>query len=295
MFRVRLMLLPPPGRQDVINIVSVGCTRPDLSCLDDSAPAAPAGDAMAVVTSMVALKSGLVTPPGAAVTARRDIRSGSEDLQATNTDRTTGGITFRAGDDISGVNPVSLSGTPGSLSVLQYDPVLAAMNSGEQLFVTVFGMSSSMYREQPGTVVASCSSGCNSDTINGIAQLNPGRPIWVDGNFTLDGDIGTAFTTSTPETQTLLNSEVAPTGPVTVIVTGQATLTSGTFYGLLYVRASNWDRGDGDDAVVRGGVIAEGRLRGSGGQSVVYDPQVLSRLRTRHGNYVRVPGGWKDF
>jgi hypothetical protein len=46
---------------------------------------------------------------------------------------------------------------------------------------------------------------------------------------------------------------------------------------------------------VRGGLIAEGRLGGTGALSVEYDPQILSRLRTRHGSFVRVPGGWKDF
>jgi hypothetical protein len=295
MFRVRLVLLPSTQRQDVVNIVSVGCTRPDDSCLDADTPVAPPGDAMAVVTSMASLKSSLVTPPGAAVTARRDISGGAGPLQGTNTDRNSGGVTFRAGSGISGVNPVSLAGTPGSRSVLDDDPVLAGMADGGRMFAVVFGMSSSMYREQPGAVVIPCPGGCNAATVNGYARLNPGRPLWVEGDLTVDGDIGAPFTTSTPETETLFNSEVAPTGPVTLVVNGRATLTSGTLYGLLYARTDDWDRGSGTSAVVRGGLIAEGRLGGTGALSVVYDPQILSRLRTRHGTFVRVPGGWKDF
>ncbi len=295
MFRIRLMLLPAGARQDVVNIVSVGCTRPDASCLDPDNPAAPAGDAMAVVTAMTALKSSLVTPPGAAVTARVDISGGIGPLRGTNTDRATGGITFRAGSGISGVNPISLAGSPGSKSILTNDPVLAGMSDGERMFAVVFGMPSSMYREQPGTVVIGCTGGCNAATVNDFAQKNPGRPLWVEGDLTVDGDIGAAFTTSTPETQTLLDSEVPPTGPVTLIVNGQVTLTSGTVYGLLYARASDWDRGAGTSSAVQGGLIAEGRLSGIGTQQVVYDPQILTRLRTRHGTFVRVPGGWKDF
>jgi hypothetical protein len=294
MFRIRFVL-PSPERRDVVNIVSVGCTRPDDSCLDPDTPRAPAGDAMAVVTAMVTLKSALVTPPGAAVTARRDISGGTGPLQGTNTDRATGGVTFRAGSDISGVDAVTLAGTPGSRSELDDDPVLAGMADGDRMFAVVFGMSSSMYREQPGTVVIPCSGGCNAATVNGYARLNPGRPLWVDGNLTVDGDIGTAFTTSTPDAETLFDSEVAPTGPVTLIVNGRATLSSGTIHGLLYGRIDNWDRGSGASAVVHGGLIAEGRLGGNGALSVDYDPQILSRLRTRHGSFVRVPGGWKDF
>jgi hypothetical protein len=179
--------------------------------------------------------------------------------------------------------------------VLGYDPILAGISDGERMFAVVFGMPSAMYREQPATVVIPCPSACNSATVNDYVQKNPGRPLWVEGDLNVNGDIGAAFTTSTPETQTLFDSEVAPTGPVTLIVNGLATLTSGTLYGVLYSRTNDWDRGNGATAVVRGALIAEGRLFGIGTQSVFYEPQVLNRLRTRHGTFVRVPGGWKDF
>ena len=46
---------------------------------------------------------------------------------------------------------------------------------------------------------------------------------------------------------------------------------------------------------MRGAIVAETDLKGSGSFTTVYDADVLNRLRRQTGSFVRVPGGWKDY
>ncbi len=297
MFRIRFDYIPPTAtsRHDVIRIVSAGCTRPEAVCLVDP-PNAPAGDAIAVVTALVALKSGLSTIPGAPLTARRDIVGGGS-LRATNADAGTAGVTAVAGSSISGLVSSSLPGVPGSRSTAQLDTSLSDYASGDRMFAALFAAAPSVYSAQPGAVHVPCSGtgGCNAATVNSAAQQNPGRVLWLEGNLTVDGDIGAAMgTTTSPTAEKIMDSEAAVSGPVILIVNGTATLSSGTVFGLVYCRSATWDLGTGS-AEVRGALVAEGSLTSTGSQSVVYDVDILTRLRTRFGSFVRVPGGWKDF
>ena len=298
MFRIQFQNLGAGGRADSIQIVSAGCTRPDPVCLAAN-PSAPAGDAMALVTAMVTLRSGLSTPPGAAVTALLNIdgSAGGGPLQAVNVDTASVGITFLAGGNIlNNVLPVTLPGTPGSLSLAPADPTLAHIvpagpvaNTADRMFSLVFGMAPGVYLQQPAVVTVDCTVACTSAAINALAQLNPGRMLWLNGDLTVNGDIGTA-----PVAGGLLATEVPASGPVVLVVTGQATLGSGTVFGALYSRSVNWDRGAGNGQV-QGALIAEGNLGGNGTQVITYDPAILTRLRTRYGSFVRLNGGWKDF
>ncbi|MBC7940152.1 MAG: hypothetical protein H7Z19_10375 [Chitinophagaceae bacterium] len=290
MFRVRFEYLSAPAtRRDVLRIVSAGCNRPDPACLAET-PSAPPGDAMAVVTSVVALRSALSTLPGAAITAQGDVNAGTGSLAATNTNPATGGITVLAGGGILGtVLPTTLAGTPGDKSMGASDDALAALAIPDRMFNNFFGMAPLFYEEQPGAFVLDCSAGCNSANVNSAVAQNPGHVIWIEGDLTVNGDIGTA-----PVGGGLLASELPSTGPVMLVVEGTATLASGTLYGALYGRVLSWNRGSGT-ALVQGALIAEGGLVGNGNQQVIYDPAILSLLRTRQGSFVRVPGGWKDF
>jgi hypothetical protein len=298
MFRIQFKDLPAPAtRRDSIQVVSAGCTKPDASCLAADTPAAPSGDALAVVSAVVTLRSGLSAPPAAAVTARADISGGTGPLRASNTDVASGGLAFLAGGGINGsVQPETLPGTPGSASLAAGDPKLSAMvpagpvaTVADRMFSLVFGMAPDVYLQQPAVLSVDCTVACTSAAIDALAKQYPGRILWLKGNLTVNGDIGSPLVAGT-----LRAAEVPPTGPVLLVVAGQITLTSGTVYGLLYARNATWDRGAGS-AQVQGAIIAEGSLTGSGAQSVTYDADILTRLRTRRGSFVRVNGGWKDF
>jgi hypothetical protein len=326
-FRINFSLRAAP-REDVLVIESVGCTRADVSCLSANNPQAPAGDAIATVTSLVALRSGLSTPPGAAITAAGNINGGASalgqgPLTAVNNDpgeapfAITDGVTFNAGGEITGnYRAETLAGTPGSRSLKDKDAVWASLNSvdyttlvpprteHDRFFSLVFGMWPDTYRAQPSVVQVNCAGGCTSANINTLVERFPGRAIWVNGGaaggLVINADIGSAPGAADPTTETLLESEVTPKGPVILIVEGNLTLSGGTVHGLVYRRkapaaaSADWSRGAGN-TTIRGALISEGNIAPGGSQTVIYDAKLLNRLHTRVGTYVRVPGGWRDF
>ena len=300
MFRVRLEYLPaaPNIPSNVIRIVSAGCSRADAACLAAN-PSAPPGDAIAVLSALVTLRSSLSTVPGAALTARLGVNGGTGSLGLTNLDAGTQGMTVLSGGAVSGVGvsvmPFSLPGTPPEESVGAGDDRLAGFRSfagfstGDRMFGAIFGMSPDTYRDQPGAVRLDCAAGCNAATVNTEAARNPGKLLWLNGDLTVDGNIGAA-----PTAGILATSELAAARPVMIVVTGNVTLSSGTLYGAVYSRSASWNRGLGSTRV-DGALVAEGEFIGSGSQRVFYEPEILNELRTRSGTFVRVPGGWRDF
>lgn len=292
MFRIRFEPSDPgAARPDVVRVVSAGCTRPDANCLAAN-PLPPSGDAMAVVSVLVALKSGLATVPGAPVLAKGNVSIGTGTLGITNTDVAAGGITVNAGGVVTvdaggGLNVVTLPGTPEALSRAEGDTSLSQLvdmpslgiSSADRMFHNVFGMPPETYRQQPGAVEIDCSTPCTASAVNTIALNNPGRVLWLDGDLTVDGDIGT---------QAL---------PALLVVDGQVDFggtSADEVWGLVYSRATDWNRGSGS-VTVRGAIVAEGNLTGTGSQSIVYEPDTLRRLHTGRGSFVRVPGSWRDF
>jgi type II secretory pathway pseudopilin PulG len=326
-FRVNFRL-QSAAREDILAVESVGCTRADASCLPAINPQAPAGDAMAIVTAMVTLRSALSAPPGAPITAAGNIDGGDAalgqgPLTAVNNVpgrppfAITGGVTFNAGGTvIRNYVADTEPGTPGVLSLTDGDPLLAGLNNvnrlgqtpprseHDRLFSIFFGMWPDTYRAQPSVVQIDCSGGCTSADINARVNLFPGHAIWVNGGtaggLVVNADIGSTPGVADPTTQSLLGSEVTPKGPVLLIVEGNLTLTSGTVYGLVYRRkppaatSVDWSRGVGT-TTIRGALISEGNIAAGGAQTVIYDAALLNRLHTRVGTYVRVPGGWRDF
>jgi hypothetical protein len=292
MFRIRLEPLPG-GRRDVIRIVSAGCTRPDASCLAEN-PTAPGGDALAVLTALVTLRSGLSTLPAAAVTARQTVDAGTGTLNVTNLDPGTAGLTVLAGGAVNGalglnLLPTTVPGTPGEESIGATDDRLAGYASGARMFSALFGMTPDLHRDQPGAVRLPCGGGCSAATVNTALSEHPGKVVWVQGDLVVDSDIGAA-----PTPGGLAAAELAASRPALIVVEGTATLSAGTVWGAIYSRAANWDRGTGNTRI-EGALVAEGSFGGNGSQVVVYNPEVLRELRARSGSFVRVPGGWRDF
>ena len=284
-FRVRFTAVA--GQPGVVRIESNGCTRLDNSCLNF--PAQGSGsEGRATVSALVALASGLASPPAAPLTVRGDVNTGGGlSLNAYNTDVPTGGVTIQARGAVNaaGFSLVSTPGMPGSLSVIDNDGSLPAdvvLASGDiwGVFTSVFNMWPRIYPQQPAAFKLDCGiAGCSADTVRTAASLNPGRVLWLQGDLVLDsaGDIG------------------SPTDPVLLVVTGNFSTTGAStrVYGLVYVQSGDWV--NAGSAEVHGAVIAEGNLTGTGSPVLVYDAAILKRLRLATGSFVRVPGGWKDF
>lgn len=306
------LLVARPG---VIALQSNGCTKLPTGaeqCLDRNAQG-DLGDGLSTLRVLLALRSGLATPPAAAVTARQavnpDATAGNPKLRVVNLDRSTNGITVNAGAAVNAdqIASISLPGAPGELAIVPVDsrlleletvdPAAGSLTSSERMFVSQFGMRRQTYLEQPG--LRRCptpgATTCTAADINALLSQNPGRIIWVQGDLTLDADVGSVATPVllvVDGTILTLGNGVDITGfvyvtgrtvagiasPVTVNLPDTATSISGALVSETSL------------ATVYSGIPAATSIL-----TVSYDPAVLNTLRTGYGSWVRVPGSWRDF
>lgn len=278
-FRVRFVNTAG-ARPGVVQLEVNGCTSSLLDeCLDFPARGV-GGEGRATLRVLVALRGGLAAPPLAAVTVQGNLDGGGGALGAFNGDTASGGVSIQAGGTITGSPRVgSAPGTPAEASKVDGDTGLSSLPSGERLFINTFALSSTDYREQPGAVVLVCGGGCDAGDVRSAAERHPGHVIWAPGNLDLDtgGDIG------------------SPEQPVLIVATGDVTVDV-PLYGLLYGRGGTWSGAAGNQ--IRGALVSEGDFThgaDGAGFDVIYDPDVLQRLRWRTGSFVRVPGGWRDY
>jgi len=156
------------------------------------------------------------------------------------------------------------------------------------MFVSIFGMKRATYRNQPGLRV--CAAPCTAADVNTLLQDNPDRVIWVEGDLTVDADIGTPGVT-----------------PVLLVVNGD-TLTLDVdriVHGFVYLTGDGAAVANtstiailGGSPQIQGALVVEGRLVTTvvGGQlTVTYDATALDRLRRTYGSWVRLGAAWRDF
>jgi hypothetical protein len=290
-----------------------GCTRLPAgageTCLDYQSRA-DIGEGVAGLRVTLVLRSGLTTPPSAAITARQQVvpanLGGAPRLAVVNTDQRSRGYTVNSGGAVDDTLFAlqTIPGTPPERSTAAGDSKLLALenpappgssvigtelSSGDLMFVNTFGIRRQVYQNQPG--LRTCPNPCSAATINALLADNPNRIIWVEGNLTLDANIGTA------------------PAPVLLIVNGQ-TLTLGNnvqITGFVYLTGggaatSNIALPDTVTAI-NGALVAEGGLTTTytgvpaptSVLTVTYDPAVLDLLRTTYGSWVRMAGSWRDY
>ncbi len=268
------------GRPGVVGVRSQGCTRLSTSCLND-AQTATGGDATATVSALLALKGAVSTPPSAALTVHGDVAATSV-LNVVNTDSNSGGVTIDAGGTViaSDAGLRTLPGTPVAVSIVSGDAALAAL-SPDLMFASVFGMRRDTYRQQPAAIVRTCPGQCAAADLADVVRLNPGRMLWLVGDVDLASPVELG----------------SPTNPVVIVVNGNFTASAagarvnGVVYS--YNAAGQW--ATAGSGLIQGAAVAEGGLLGSATTSIVFDADILRRLRLQAGSFVRVPGGWKDF
>jgi hypothetical protein len=204
-------------------------------------------------------------------------------LRAANRDAAAGGVTLHVGGAITGT-PLALHGPGGAppASTVADEPAdgpLAQLDA-ERLFTAIFGMGRDTYRLQPATVAVDCATGCSARALHELVRLNPGRPLWIDGDLRLDADV----TLGTDE------------APVVLVVDGNVEAAADVHvHGLVHVTGTSWTSARA--TTVRGALVGAGDLAfgGAGTTGVDFDRAILSRLRTAHGSFARVPGSWRDF
>lgn len=284
------------ARPGIVRVDVNSCTRPDPACLRFTR-SAQSGDGLAALSTVLALRSGLGTPPNAPLLVRgtTTVAPGAT-LTVTNTDAASSGTTVLSG---TAFNPAiatlrTLPGTPVARSVIDNDPAMQlpdlvpplvpatpANNGAERMFDSVFGMWPATYFEQPAAAAVACAGGCNASDADGVvdsALLRPGHVIHVQGAgpLRIDVDVGSAA------------------APVVIVADGSVEFAGApTVHGVIYSRAAAWATANA--GTVRGGIVAEHDLQVAGNPTLVYDSAVMNRLRRTAGSFVKVPGGWRDF
>lgn len=285
----KLTFLATGGGTGYVTLRSQGCTRLDSACLSNP-PQAATGDAAATVSTVLALKGAVATPPAAALTTGRAGSgilgsvniTGNAAIQLTNTEPLVGGYTIDAAGAVNTSNMLlsTVPGTPTSASWIANDTGLPA--NADLLFNTVFGMSRIAYREQPAAIRLTCPADCSAASLQTLAAANPMRVLWLIGDLTLDSAVTIGSVTS----------------PVVLIVNGNltATVAGATINGLVYVvpnpGTDTWTTGG--SFAINGALVVEGGIDGPGTPAVNYNLSILKSLRFRSGSFVRVPGGWID-
>jgi Tfp pilus assembly protein PilX len=275
----------PPG---VIRVDVVACPSFDANCLNVVNPVGDQG--RSTVSALIALQSALKTPPAAALTVRGNIDVGGATIRAYNSDIASGAVAVQLGGSSTtssrgAMQLGSAPGTPASFGYVEGDSMFAGLTTvdtllptlGDRMFATLLGLAPGTYRSQPAlTLLTGCP--CTAQQVRDAIAQNPMRPVWVDGDLTINsaGAIGSS------------------TDPVMLIVDGSMTFSNNvTIYGVVYSRAATWvTSGTG---TIEGAAIAENDLGGSGSGTYVYNRDVLNLLRLRYGSFVVVPGSWKDY
>ncbi|MEN9543880.1 MAG: hypothetical protein RLZZ598_713 [Pseudomonadota bacterium] len=279
-FGVRFVV-PAAQRPGVIRAEIVACARSSAECLafKDSDPSFCRG----TMCALIALHSGLKSPPTAAVMARGAVNA---PLTAINAAAGASSKTVIAGGDVDEavVTFVGPPGTPPASTYVEMDPQLSktlpatAAFTAERMFAAFFGVWPSTYDLHPGAVAVPCAGGCNSQAVRDAAAVNPDRILLLQGDVALDGGgaIGSA------------------TNPVLLVVQGNLTFSAPTdVYGFVYARQANWVT-SGAGRII-GGAASQGSISGTGAYTIVRDSTVLNLLRQRTGSFVKVPGSWVDF
>ena len=165
-------------------------------------------------------------------------------------------------------------------STIGHDTVLGDRNlsslSADGFFKYFFGQSATSYRDEKATYVVDVNntlSSSNSTSISSIAGLQD-QVIWVEGNASLPGDIGTQD------------------HPVILVVNGDLNLSSNSVVnGFVFVTGQVTGNGS---PTIYGALVSGGDANATGNLKVIYDPKTL-RGGYNLGKASKTPGGWRDW
>ncbi|KJK26168.1 hypothetical protein UB46_01215 [Burkholderiaceae bacterium 16] len=165
-------------------------------------------------------------------------------------------------------------------STLGHDTVSADTRlsslSQDGFFQYFFGQTPVAYRDSTATWVvdpAGALTTSNSTNLNSIVNMQD-NTIWVQGNASLPGDIGTQD------------------HPVVLIVNGDLDMGSNSVInGLVYVTGNITGNGS---PTIYGALVTAGSANATGNLKVVFDPKVLGKA-SNLGQAARLQGSWRDW
>lgn len=186
------------------------------------------------------------------------------------------------------VNLITFPGTPIGAAIVPNDTVLAAAaTSSDTMMKAYFGMTKEQYINDRLTAVISGGGSASARGGMVITQYNAGyRRFWVDGDILINNSAISSLTIGTT-----LGSA---TTPVMIASSGDMTINGGfVVYGILYSDTNFEYQGSGT-ASIYGQVVVRGDFRSTGSGNLYFRDSVLSELNKTSGEFVRVPGSWKD-
>jgi hypothetical protein len=265
------------GRPALVRAVAIGCTRLAGAC----ANGAGAAEATSRVEALFALVPALRSNPAAPLTTRGEIDADRAAFGAHNAAPGAGGIALHAGGAVRAASAL-LSGPAGAAvggAIADGDADLAGTTPGH-FFAAHFGLDPEAWRRQPAVRTLACAGDCTGTLQAALAAVRGPGLVAIDGDLELQG----------PATFG------SPTRPVALVVSGAIRLRGAVaLHGVMHGASIDWDATPSPGALVQGAALSAGNYRGNGTPDFVYDPAVLGRLRTAAGNFVRLPGSWKDF
>lgn len=155
------------------------------------------------------------------------------------------------------------------------DTNLSSMSS-DAFFQFFLGQTPASYRENTATWVVDLNASLSSSNSTDIASIvnMTNNVIWVEGNASLPGNIGTQ------------------SKPVVLVVNGNLDLGSNVeVNGLVFVTGNITGNGS---PTVYGALIGGGSASATGNLKVVYDPAVLAGA-SNLGQAAKLPGSWRDW
>jgi hypothetical protein len=260
-----------------VHVAAQGCSGPGQPC--DDAAALPS-DATAAASVVLKHKPGLLSPPTAAITAGGSVQLGGT-MSLVNRDARRGGRLVTAGGLVTVGGDASLegpAGTPVETLLASNEPTLAGRTSDE-MFAALFGATVEGHSQWP-TVrrISGASARERGAALLAAAEQGYGA-FHVDGDLSFDVSI-----IGTPERPVLIVSSH-----------GIACLAACRVHGLLVGDLDTRPASDLQQVTVHGAVVTRGHHVQAGDGGVVYDGDILERLSSRTGAWVRMIGGWKDF
>jgi len=201
-------------------------------------------------------------------------------VYASNSDPNTA-VALHAGDVINKNGTSQFNGPAGTeadvLEVQGDTEMSGYAGNADIFFQSLFGMMPADYKQQPAALVVNCGGGCTaSSELTTALASNPTRVIWINGNLNIDqaATFGSA------------------SRPVMIVVSGTVTVSqAATINGVIFSMGSmSWAAGGG---VVNGALITQNDFNATGTATLIYDREIVRRIRQSYGSFVRVPGSWR--
>lgn len=290
-FEVRLQASPAVN---TVILQSVGCSPGQAACLRTGMALAP--EAAASVSMVVGRMPHLRVQPNAAVTLAQSLNASPPSglvWSITTTASPSSSAAIRAGGAIE-VTPSSMQalradGSPAP--VVSQDPWLASLarNAPERRFAMWMGVVPSVFQRYTSVVSLQCpAQGC-ADALSSVVSQRPGGTVWVRGTLRLERPVTLG---SSQEPVLIVAEDGVVLDPPASQIVGVVVLPA---LQLSPAAPTPVIAGNGS---IQGALVSLGALSGLSGQAwpaVRFDPEVISRVLTDHGEWVRVPGGWRDY